>query len=74
MKNVKDLFVALVCHAVNLCATSGHPYNQLAFLEATRYEPLSTVFYFTRSIAVKCQFPAAKTNLSNTLLRWTKIE
>ncbi|KAF6212145.1 hypothetical protein GE061_012666 [Apolygus lucorum] len=61
-------------HAVTLCASSGHPYNQLALLEATRCEPLSTVFYYTRSIAVKCRFPVAKTNLSNTLLKWTKNE
>ncbi|KAL1131554.1 hypothetical protein AAG570_011171, partial [Ranatra chinensis] len=54
-------------HAVALGANSGHPYNQLALLEASRADRLSTVFYYTRSIAVAHKFPAALTNLANTL-------
>ncbi|XP_073993233.1 nonsense-mediated mRNA decay factor SMG7-like isoform X2 [Rhodnius prolixus] len=61
-------------HAVALGASSGHPYNQLALLEASRCDRLSTVFYYTRSIAVSHKFPAAITNLANTLLKCTKAE
>ncbi|XP_014252041.1 protein SMG7-like isoform X2 [Cimex lectularius] len=61
-------------HAVSLGANSGHPYNQLALLEASRGDMLSTVFYYTRSIAVTHKFPAAITNLANTFHKCASIE
>ncbi|CAH1401935.1 unnamed protein product [Nezara viridula] len=60
-------------HAVELGSSSGHPYNQLALLEASR-DRLSTVFFYTRSIAVAHKFPAAITNLANTLMKSSKFE
>lgn len=41
----------------------GQPYNQLAILEASRGDKLSTVFYYIRSLAVRHPFPVAATNL-----------
>lgn len=54
-------------HAVSLSPSSGQPYNQLALLEASRGNKLATVFYYTRSVAVKHPFPVATTNLAKTL-------
>lgn len=54
-------------HAVSLSPSSGQPYNQLALLEASRGDKLSTVFHYSRSIAVKHPFPVAVTNLEKTL-------
>lgn len=54
--------------AIFVSPTSGHPYNQLALLEASQGNKLSTVYHYVRSIAVKNPFPAATTNLMNTLL------
>ncbi|XP_054271417.1 nonsense-mediated mRNA decay factor SMG7-like [Macrosteles quadrilineatus] len=54
-------------HAVQLSPTSGQPYNQLALLEASRGDRLSTVFHYMRSIAVRHMFPAASSNLALTL-------
>jgi protein SMG7 len=54
-------------HAVQLAPNSGQPYNQLALLEASRGDHLSTVFHYVRSVAVRHFFPAAATNLSRTL-------
>jgi len=54
-------------HAVQLAPNSGQPYNQLALLEASRGDRLSTVFHYVRSVAVRHFFPAAATNLSRTL-------
>lgn len=54
--------------AILVSPTSGHPYNQLALLEASQGNKLSTVYHYVRSIAVKSPFPAATTNLMNTLL------
>ncbi|CAG9815698.1 unnamed protein product [Phaedon cochleariae] len=53
--------------AILVSPTSGHPYNQLALLEASQGNKLSTVFYYIRGIAVKNPFPASVTNLSSTL-------
>ncbi|XP_023015332.2 nonsense-mediated mRNA decay factor SMG7 [Leptinotarsa decemlineata] len=53
--------------AIMVSPTSGHPYNQLALLEASQGNKLSTVFYYIRGIAVKNPFPASATNLLNTL-------
>nr|CAH7728276.1 unnamed protein product [Callosobruchus chinensis] len=53
--------------AIQISPSSGHPYNQLALLEASQNNKLATVYYYIRSIAVKNPFPASCTNLSNTL-------
>ncbi|KAL3276786.1 hypothetical protein HHI36_012152 [Cryptolaemus montrouzieri] len=53
--------------AIQVSPNSGHPYNQLALLEASLGDKLSTVFYYVRGIAVKNPFPAATTNLMSTL-------
>ncbi|XP_063229375.1 nonsense-mediated mRNA decay factor SMG7-like [Bacillus rossius redtenbacheri] len=53
-------------HAVQLSPQSGQPYNQLALLEASRGDRLSTVFHYVRSVTVRHLFPAAATNLSRT--------
>ncbi|XP_056644839.1 nonsense-mediated mRNA decay factor SMG7-like [Diorhabda sublineata] len=53
--------------AILVSPTSGHPYNQLALLEASQGNKLSTVFYYIRGIAVKHPFPGSATNLSCTL-------
>ncbi|XP_075227377.1 nonsense-mediated mRNA decay factor SMG7-like [Lycorma delicatula] len=53
-------------HAVQLSPNSGQPYNQLALLEASRGDRLSTVFHYVRSIAVRHMFPAATSNLTVT--------
>ena len=50
-------------HAVAVVPCDGHPYNQLAILEAARANKLATVFYYVRSIAVKHPFPVASLNL-----------
>lgn len=69
VSDYKDYVVRLsVCrHAVQLSPTSGQPYNQLALLEASRGDRLSTVFHYMRSIAVRHMFPAATSNLALTL-------
>lgn len=51
--------------AILVSPTSGHPYNQLALLEASQGDNLSTVFHYVRGIAVKNPFPATATNLAN---------
>ncbi|XP_064457733.1 nonsense-mediated mRNA decay factor SMG7-like [Ornithodoros turicata] len=51
-------------HAVELGPRNGHPYNQLALLEAASGEKLSTVFFYVRSLALQHPFPAAATNLA----------
>lgn len=53
--------------AILVSPTSGHPYNQLALLEASQGNKLATVFHYVRGIAVKNPFPATATNLANTL-------
>lgn len=53
-------------HAVSLSPSSGQPYNQLALLEASRGDKLSTVFHYVRSVAVKHPFPVASANLAKT--------
>ncbi|XP_012945114.1 ankyrin repeat and KH domain-containing protein mask [Aplysia californica] len=50
-------------HAANLSPNNGQPYNQLAILEASKGDKLSTVFYYVRSLAVRHPFPVAATNL-----------
>ncbi|GAB6024350.1 hypothetical protein CHUAL_009519 [Chamberlinius hualienensis] len=50
-------------HAADLVPSNGQPYNQLALLEAAKGDKLCTVFYYVRSIAVKCPFPVSSTNL-----------
>ncbi|GLH09050.1 Uncharacterized protein GBIM_14191 [Gryllus bimaculatus] len=56
-------------HAVQLAPHSGQPYNQLALLEASRGDRLSTVFHYVRSVEVRHPFPAAATNLARTLTK-----
>lgn len=51
-------------HAVELGPQNGHPYNQIALLEAASGEKLSAVFFHVRSLALQHPFPAAATNLS----------
>lgn len=53
--------------AILVSPTSGQPYNQLALLEASQGDKLSTVYYYIRGISVKNPFPASTTNLMNTL-------
>ncbi|KAI4460147.1 smg-7 suppressor with morphological effect on genitalia protein 7 [Holotrichia oblita] len=53
--------------AILVSPTSGQPYNQLALLEASQGNKLSTVFHYIRAIAVKNPFPVSSTNLSTTL-------
>lgn len=57
-------------HAIQLSPNSGQPYNQLALLEASRGDSLSTVFYYMRSINVRHPFPAAVNNLNVTLNKY----
>ena len=53
-------------HAIKLVPYLGHPYNQLGILfETSRTDQLSAVFYYIRSIATRCTFPLASTNLEN---------
>lgn len=54
-------------HAITLSPNSGQPYNQLALLEASLGDKLSSVYYYVQAIAVKNPFPGAITNLSSTL-------
>lgn len=54
-------------YAVQLSPSSGQPYNQLAILEASRGDKLSTVYHYVRSVALRHPFPVAATNLSRTL-------
>ncbi len=57
---------AYYLHAIKLVPYLGHPYNQIGILyETTRFQQLSTVFYYVRSIAVKYTFPLAATNMEN---------
>lgn len=65
--NGRDNIIFIYRQAILVSPTSGHPYNQLALLEASQGNKLSTVFYYIRGIAVKNPFPAATTNLLNTL-------
>ncbi|XP_066147417.1 nonsense-mediated mRNA decay factor SMG7-like isoform X1 [Euwallacea fornicatus] len=53
--------------AILVSPHSGHPYNQLALLEASQGDKLSTVFYYIRATCVKIPFPASTTNLVNVL-------
>ncbi|KAH1005913.1 hypothetical protein HUJ04_006814 [Dendroctonus ponderosae] len=53
--------------AILVSPHSGHPYNQLALLEASQGNKLSTVFYYIRGTCVKNPFPASTTNLRGIL-------
>jgi len=55
--------------AVRIEPSSGHPYNQLALLEAARGNKLSTFFFYVRSLALKHPFPPSKTNLEKLLTK-----
>lgn len=66
-RNEKQQAESFYKHAILVSPFSGHPYNQLALLEASEGDKLSTVFYYVRGIALKSPFPAASTNLSRTL-------
>ncbi|XP_049847449.1 uncharacterized protein LOC126299523 [Schistocerca gregaria] len=61
-------------YAVQLSPCSGHPYNQLALVEAARGDRLSTVFYYVRSVSVRHPFPAAALNLTKTLNQYVDEE
>lgn len=54
-------------HAVLVAPTSGHPYNQLALLEAGRGNRLAAVALYVRAMCVPCPFPGAPANLTQTL-------
>ncbi|XP_066975128.1 nonsense-mediated mRNA decay factor SMG7-like isoform X4 [Macrobrachium rosenbergii] len=54
-------------HAVVVAPTSGHPYNQLALLEAGRGNRLAAVALYVRAMCVPCPFPGAPANLTQTL-------
>ncbi|KAK8388592.1 hypothetical protein O3P69_020530 [Scylla paramamosain] len=54
-------------HAVMVAPTSGHPYNQLALLEAGRGNRLAAVALYVRAMCVPCPFPGAPANLTQTL-------
>jgi len=62
--------ILLYRHAIQLSPNSGQPYNQLALLEASRGDSLSTVFYYMRSINVRHPFLAAVNNLNFTLNKY----
>lgn len=53
--------------AILVSPISGHPYNQLALLEASQGNKLSAVFYYIRGICLKNPFPASTTNLISVL-------
>ncbi|XP_052789309.1 nonsense-mediated mRNA decay factor SMG7-like [Mya arenaria] len=59
-------------HAAYLVPFNGQPYNQLAILEASKGNKLSTVFYYIRSLAVKVPFSVAATNLEKLYAKLTK--
>ncbi|XP_052246547.1 nonsense-mediated mRNA decay factor SMG7-like isoform X17 [Dreissena polymorpha] len=59
-------------HAASLVPFNGQPYNQLAILEASKGNKLSTVFYYIRSLAVKVPFSVAATNLEKLYSKLTK--
>lgn len=59
---VLSCYIAVYCLSRTICVV-GQPYNQLAILEASRGDKLSTVFYYVRSLAVRHPFPVAATNL-----------
>eukprot|EP00088_Acartia_fossae_P070332 TRINITY_DN9387_c0_g1_i8.p1 TRINITY_DN9387_c0_g1~~TRINITY_DN9387_c0_g1_i8.p1 ORF type:complete len:997 (-),score=235.99 TRINITY_DN9387_c0_g1_i8:107-3097(-) len=54
-------------HATTMAPSSGQPYNQLAILEASNGNKLSTVYFYVRAISLAYPFPAAFTNLSKLL-------
>ncbi|XP_050717150.1 nonsense-mediated mRNA decay factor SMG7-like isoform X3 [Eriocheir sinensis] len=56
-------------HAVTVAPTSGHPYNQLALLEAGRGNRLAAVALYVRAMCVPCPFPGAPANLTQTLTK-----
>lgn len=56
-------------HAVLVAPTSGHPYNQLALLEAGRGNRLAAVALYVRAMCVPCPFPGAPANLTQTLTK-----
>lgn len=53
----------LYWHAASTVPGSGHPYNQLAILEAAVGQKLATAYYNIRSLAVRVPFPPAYANL-----------
>ncbi|CAL4098809.1 unnamed protein product, partial [Meganyctiphanes norvegica] len=56
-------------HAVVVSPSSGHPYNQLALLEAGRGNRLAAVALYVRAMCVPCPFPGAPANLTQTLTK-----
>lgn len=56
-------------HAICLAPSSGHPYNQIAILEASRGNKLATVYFYVRAVALRNPFPAASTNLAKMLAK-----
>jgi hypothetical protein len=69
-----DLFYR---HSLKVAPSSGHAYNQIALLEVGKGRTLASVYYYVRSVALKCPFPAASSNLARmyskilTTLDWT---
>lgn len=54
-------------HAISMAPSSGQPYNQIAILEASRSNKLSTVYFYVRAVSLNFPFPAAFTNLGKLL-------
>ena len=61
--------IVIFRQAVLIVPSSGHPYNQLALLEAGKGDKLSSVYYYVRSIAARNPFPVAHANLQQILSR-----
>ena len=58
-----DEAVGYYKEAIYIEPSSGHPYNQLALLEAAGGDKLLTMYYYCRSLTLKHPFPPAKKNL-----------
>jgi len=54
-------------HAISMAPSSGQPYNQIAILEASRSNKLSTVYFYVRAVSLSFPFTAAAINLSKLL-------
>ena len=62
-----SIYFSCYRHAVSVGPTSGHPYNQLALLEAGRGNRLAAVSLYIRAVCVQAPFPGAPSNLVQTL-------
>lgn len=62
-RNQPDRAVGFYREAIRVEPSSGHPYNQLALLEAAGSNKLSTMYFYCRSLTLKHPFPPANKNL-----------